>query len=280
MIKICELNKSYGKKRVIQDVSIELDTDTYGLLGPNGAGKTTLLRLLSGILSANSGKIIEDRRRECIGYLPQKFGCFPELTAYDQLDYFACLKKLPANQHKEEILRVLKIVNLEDKQKEKCRKLSGGMVRRMGIAQALLGKPSLLLLDEPTVGLDPEERNNFNNIIRGLEKTATIVLSTHLVEDVKYLCKKVIVMDKGKVCKIGTGEEIANVASGRVCEKRETELGNIKGEYYIERYVEKQGERFVRIITKEKLNEREESCCTPDIEDGYLAALKWKADYE
>lgn len=134
-----------------------------------------------------------------IGYLPQKFGCFPELTVYDQLEYFACLKKLPRAEHEEEIQRVIQLVNLEEYEKTKCAKLSGGMIRRVGIAQAMLGRPELLLLDEPTVGLDPRERNRFNKIIGELQGQTTILLSTHLMEDVKSLCNKVLTLENGKL---------------------------------------------------------------------------------
>lgn len=145
----------------------------YGLLGPNGSGKTTLLRMLAGVLQPTAGKIEIDRNS--IGYLPQKFGCFPELTVKEQLEYFACLKKIPKKLHEEEIDRVLDIIHLSDRKKDACRKLSGGMVRRMGIAQALLGNPKILLLDEPTVGLDPEERNHFHSIIYKIKGKMSII---------------------------------------------------------------------------------------------------------
>lgn len=210
MIEINNLRKKFGKKEILKGISLHLEPCTYGLVGPNGAGKTTLLRILAGVMKADGGEIYMPKENGLTGYLPQKFGCFSEFTVYEQLEYFACLKEIPKAGQKEEILRVLGIVNMDGQEKMKCKKLSGGMVRRIGIAQALLGNPLLLLLDEPTVGLDPEERNNFNNIIRKLEKKTTILLSTHLVEDINYLCQKVIVIKSGEILKSEAAEEFVD----------------------------------------------------------------------
>lgn len=199
MIDINGLRKKFGKKEVLKGISLHLEPHTYGLVGPNGAGKTTLLRILAGVMKADSGEIHREDKNGLTGYLPQKFGCFPEFSVYEQLEYFACLKELPKAGQKEEILRVLKIVNMDGQEQVRCKKLSGGMVRRIGIAQALLGNPQLLLLDEPTVGLDPKERTNFYQIIRKLEEKAAILLSTHLMEDVKHLCQEVIVVESGEI---------------------------------------------------------------------------------
>ena len=275
MIEIIGLRKKYGKKEVIKSINLKLGVDTYGLVGPNGAGKTTLIRILGGIIPSNGGKIINSYTDRIIGYLPQKFGCFPELTLYEQMEYFACLKNLPASKHQEEIMRVLKIVNMEDRKNEKCKKLSGGMVRRAGIAQALLGEPMLLLLDEPTVGLDPEERNNFNNIIRRLERKTTILLSTHLIEDIKYLCQKLIVMEKGEVLTVQDAQEIAKTASGKVIQIEESRIEQLPKPYYVERYFTEKDKKYMRILLLgENSDVSEGQQCEPDIEDGYLYFLK------
>lgn len=275
MIEIVGLTKKYGKREVIKDVTLQLESCTYGLVGPNGAGKTTLIRLLAGILNTNTGKIMLHQEKGGIGYLPQKFGCFPELTVYDQMKYFACLKRIRKTQQKDEIVRALKIVNLYEKQNMKCRKLSGGMIRRVGIAQALLGNPALLLLDEPTVGLDPEERNNFNNIIRNLKGKVTILLSTHLVEDIKYLCNRVIVIESGQVLKVADADEIASLAHGRVYKVPENELGNIKESFYIEKYLIENEEKIVKVLMLGEIKNMERyRTCDTDVEDGYLFLLK------
>lgn len=212
MIELRDLKKNFGKRKAIGGISLCLENVTYGLLGPNGSGKTTLLRMLAGVIRPSGGRVLLPSGR--IGYLPQKFGCFPELKVREQLEYFACLKKISAREQQREIRRVLRLVRLEDRQEEKCRKLSGGMIRRMGIAQALLGSPEILLLDEPTVGLDPEERSRFYEIIRCIQGKTAILLSTHLVEDVKNLCQEVLVLQEGKIRKKGTIEEIEDLAEG------------------------------------------------------------------
>lgn len=199
MIEINGIKKRFGKKEILKGISLKLGPCIYGLAGSNGAGKTTLLRILAGVMNADSGKITVQEGNGFTGYLPQKFGCFPELTVYEQLEYFACLKGIGGNGMESEIFRVLESVNMGGKEKVKCRKLSGGMVRRVGIAQALLGNPALLLLDEPTVGLDPEERKNFNQIIRKLEGESTVLLSSHLMEDIRSLCQRVIILESGEV---------------------------------------------------------------------------------
>ncbi len=281
MIKITELKKKYGKKEVLKEVSLQLDSYTYGLIGPNGAGKTTLIRILAGTLKANSGEISLNWKKENIGYLPQNFGCFPELTVFEQMEYFACLKNIPKYQQEEEIIRVLKIVNMGEMLKVKCRKLSGGMIRRIGIAQALMGNPILLLLDEPTVGLDPEERNNFNNIIRNLEGKVTILLSTHLVEDIKYLCQKVIVMEDGKILVSADADKIASTALGRVYKIPERRLVNLSKTYYIENYFTENGEKYAKVLMLGEISSlEEENCCEPDIVDGYLIILKNKTNFD
>lgn len=198
MINIIGLQKKYGKKEILHNITLELQNTTYGLVGANGAGKTTLIRILAGIITPSEGTVMVDGQKDAVGYLPQKFGCFPELTVYEQMQYFACLKKVPENKQRDEIDKVLCLVNMNEQKNVRCNKLSGGMVRRVGIAQALMGSPQLLLLDEPTVGLDFEERKRFNQILQKLEGKMTILLSTHLIEDINHVCRKVIIIQNGK----------------------------------------------------------------------------------
>ena len=155
MFKVKHVNKNFGKRKVLDDICLELENGCYGLLGPNGAGKTTLLRCILKLYPLKEGEICTNKD---IGYLPQKFGVFQELTVYDILYYFSTLKKVPKEERDGEIDRVLSLVNLEDRKKERMSRLSGGMLRRVGIAQAILGDPEVLFFDEPTAGLDPEER--------------------------------------------------------------------------------------------------------------------------
>lgn len=207
MLILENVSKKFRKREALKDVSLRMEEGCYGLLGPNGAGKTTLLRCVLGLYPVSSGRISFDGKSGEIGYLPQKFGMFQELKVYDMLYYFAAVKKIPAHLRKEEIEKVLKLVNLEDRYGEKVGKLSGGMQRRIGIAQALLGNPKLIFLDEPTTGLDPEERMRFRDIMSEVREGRTILLSTHIVEDVEYVCDRVIIMNHGRVLENVTVQE-------------------------------------------------------------------------
>lgn len=210
MIVLNDVTKKFKKREALKHVSLSFDKGCYGLLGPNGAGKTTLLRCILKLYHINSGTIsINDSNSE-IGYLPQKFGLFRELKVYDMLLYFAVMKKIPKNQYNAEIERVLTLVNLEDRSQERVSRLSGGMIRRLGIAQAILGNPSILFFDEPTAGLDPEERMRFKELIGDIAKNKIILISTHIVGDVEALCDRIIIMDKGSVLTNETMEELLN----------------------------------------------------------------------
>lgn len=207
MLILENVSKKFRKREALKDVSIQMEEGCYGLLGPNGAGKTTLLRCVLGLYPISSGRISLDGKPGEIGYLPQKFGMFQELTAYDMLYYFAAVKKIPGHLRKGEIEKVLSLVNLEDRYGEKVGKLSGGMQRRIGIAQALLGNPRFIFLDEPTAGLDPEERTRFRAIIGEIKEGRTILLSTHIVEDVESICDRVIMMNHGRILENVTVQE-------------------------------------------------------------------------
>ena len=277
MMETRALCKKYGKKTVVNDVSLHLETTAYGLLGPNGAGKTTLLRLLAGVIRADGGEIHYSEDCACIGYLPQKFGCFPELTVYEQMEYFACLKKIPAREQKDEIDKALCMVHLDDLRKTKCRKLSGGMVRRVGIAQAVIGRPRLILFDEPTVGLDVEERVRFIQVVEELGGQAIVLLSTHLVEDVKSACKKVIIMNRGDILSEESASGTAELAKGRVFQVRKEELEHIPFPFYVEKYENIEDTVYARILM-ETAPGIAYSACVPDLEDGYFWKVKMDGD--
>lgn len=221
MIKIQNLTAGYGKKIILSDINLELENQTYGIIGPNGSGKTTLFRVLTSfrmltsknILTANlkicSGDILVSdscnnkkmigKKNYQIGYLPQKFGCMPQLTVKEQLQYFCYLKKIPASEEKYEISRVLGAVRMSEFANQKCKKLSGGMVRRVGIAQAILGKPQFILLDEPTTGLDIEERCHFYQIFHQLEGVCPVLVSSHITEDIVEGCTNTIILKTGTI---------------------------------------------------------------------------------
>jgi ABC-2 type transport system ATP-binding protein len=227
-IRVTGLAKRYGSSRVLDDLDLSIGTGITGLLGPNGAGKTTLLRCLATTLAPDAGSIralgldpaqrnerTSLRRR--LGYLPQDPGFYPHFTAFDLVDYMAILKEFTdrPGRHRE-VRRVLAEVGLSDRAKTKVRKLSGGMRQRLALSQALLGSPDLLILDEPTVGLDPEQRMRFRSLVSGLGESRTVLLSTHQTEDVAALCERVVVLSHGRVVFDGTPGELAGTANGQI----------------------------------------------------------------
>jgi ABC-2 type transport system ATP-binding protein len=222
------LVKAYGRHRALDELDLSTTTGVTGLLGPNGAGKTTLLRILATVLSPDEGSLrvlgrdpftAEGRRgiRRRLGYLPQDAGFHRGFTAFEAVDYIAVLKEhTQTGDRHEEVRRVLRLVGLDDVATKKVRALSGGMRQRLGLAQALLGRPELLVLDEPTVGLDPEQRMRFRDLVSEAGHGRTVVLSTHQTEDVAAVCSSVVVMHRGRVLFIGSVDALARQATGRV----------------------------------------------------------------
>lgn len=227
-VRIAGLGKRFGSTVALDDVDLEIGTGLTGFLGPNGAGKTTLLRCLATALAPDCGRLdvlghdpaVAEQRtalRRRLGYLPQNPGLYPNFTAFALLDYVAVLKELTDRRERHrEVRRVLEEVQLSDRAGTKVRKLSGGMRQRVALAQALLGNPDLLILDEPTVGLDPEQRMSFRALISRLGESRTVLLSTHQTEDVGALCERVVVMRDGRAVFDGTPAALAGLASDRV----------------------------------------------------------------
>ncbi|MDE6433308.1 MAG: ATP-binding cassette domain-containing protein [Lachnospiraceae bacterium] len=276
MLDIKGLSKSFGRKEILHNISCHLDSGVYGLLGPNGAGKTTLLRCVLGLYPYNSGSVLlnekdtlKEKRESRIGYLPQKSGVFPGLTVEEHLKYFACQKEINKKEADACIDEVLEMVHLKEYRKIKGRKLSGGMVRRLGIAQALLGKPELIIFDEPTTGLDPEERSRFKNIVRQLGKEMTVIMSTHIVEDVEAVCNQIIIIKDGEISAQGSQEEISRYAAGKVYEIPREELTD---EDYVEKEKEVDGKEVLRVLSGRAIDADKRT--KPNVEDGYLCILK------
>lgn len=274
-ITIKHLSKNFGRKQVLYDLSYTFEKGIYGLLGPNGAGKTTLLRCILNLYHTKSDCILlEQEKNEFpdqsrIGYLPQKSGVFPSLTVEEQLQYFANVKHIPKVQWDEEITRVLELVHLSEERKVKGKKLSGGMVRRVGIAQALLNHPFLIIFDEPTTGLDPEERLRFKQIIKGLGKESIVLLSTHIVEDVEAVCDEVIILDQGRILASGSQGAISKIAAGKVYEVTEEQK---EPEDYVVKVTEEESLTKYRILTTRKIPDV--AGVKANVEDGYLCTLK------
>ena len=205
-LSIDRLTKQYQNKIAVDRISLRLNTGIYGLLGANGAGKTTLMRMVCGILKPTSGTITfdgidvsEERYRSMLGYLPQDFGYYPEFTGEDFLLYMAALKGMRKPQARRKTVELLKLVSLYDVAKKKIKTYSGGMKQRLGIAQALLNQPKLLVLDEPTAGLDPKERVRFRDLIKDLGKDSIVLLSTHIVSDIEHIADDILMMKSGQL---------------------------------------------------------------------------------
>ncbi len=205
-LAIDRLTKQYQNKIAVDRISLRLNTGIYGLLGANGAGKTTLMRMICGILKPTSGTITfdgidvsEESYRAILGYLPQDFGYYPEFTGEDFLLYMAALKGMTKPQAKRKAVELLELVSLRDVAKKKIKTYSGGMKQRLGIAQALLNQPKVLVLDEPTAGLDPKERVRFRDLIKGLGKDSIVLLSTHIVSDIEHIADDILMMKSGQL---------------------------------------------------------------------------------
>ncbi|MCC6412348.1 MAG: ABC transporter ATP-binding protein [Saprospiraceae bacterium] len=229
-LTIRNLSKTYPNGvRALNDVSLDIPTGMYGLLGPNGAGKSTLMRTLATLQDADSGTVTlgdidvlkdKDAVRRVLGYLPQEFGIYPRISALDMLDHLAVLKGINNNkQRKDMVDALLQRVNLWDHRKKAVSSYSGGMRQRFGIAQALLGDPKLIIVDEPTAGLDPGERNRFYNLLSEIGENVIVILSTHIVEDVRELCSNMAIINLGQVFYAGTPEDALQALGGKIWEK-------------------------------------------------------------
>lgn len=246
ILQISNLNKQYSNGVLaLNNVSLTIERGMFGLLGPNGAGKTTLMRTLATLQDADSGSVTfgeidvlknKDEVRKILGYLPQEFGVYPRITTYDLLDHLALLKGFVNRVERKELVNYLITkVNLEEHRNKSVSTFSGGMRQRFGIAQCLIGNPKLLIVDEPTAGLDPGERNRFYNILSEIGENVVVILSTHIVQDVQELCTNMAIMDKGKVLFAGNTADALNKIKGKVWEKKinKSELHDYQNQYKI-----------------------------------------------
>ena len=276
MLEVKQVSKKFKKKKALDSVNINLDKGIYGLLGENGAGKTTLIRCMTGLYKVSDGEIkwdkknIKDEKEFCdlIGYLPQYFEGLKELTVWENMEYFAHLKNLPNLQVKARIEDSLKKVNLLENKDVKAKNLSGGMKRRLGIAQAILNNPKIIIFDEPTAGLDPKERLRFQNLISDYKNKESItIISTHIVSDIETLCDYIIVMKKGKVLGLYEAFELANVAKGKVYSLTEEQYAIQKENCYMVSKSQDEDKIKIRVLSEKVIEGKKEMA---NIEDGYL----------
>ncbi len=284
MLKVNIIEKRFGKKRVLNGITFTAARQVTGILGPNGAGKTTLLRIIAGITSRSGGEIIfEDSegkqipdKQIRIGYLPQNFGLIRNYTLFEHMEYFACIQGIEKEMWDETINCMLDMVHLSGMKDVRCGKLSGGMVRRAGIAQAFLGSPDIILLDEPATGLDPEERIRFQNLVNAFRNKCTIIISTHILDDVEQLCDELLVADNGDILYSGKAVGLIEKAEGRtyVMTQREADHWQEHGinmKYYCKE--QKNMVRFLYLRDGSYENAKAEKV-EPQVEDGYMYLLK------
>lgn len=262
-LSVCNLTKDFGGKRAVDNVSFKLSYGVYGLLGPNGAGKTTLMKMLVDILTPSSGEVCLDgvnvhelgaSYRDKLGYMPQEIGVYKNFSARKFLKYIAALKGITGKAADKKIEELLDLVGLKDVGRKKLGGFSGGMLRRIGIAQTLLNDPQILILDEPTAGLDPQERIRFRNIISELSENRIVVLSTHIISDMEFIAGEVIIMRNGGVLKIDTTDRLLQDVEGKVWSATISHamFQKIKNQYTIGNIVQKSDGVEIRIIGDKK----------------------------
>ena len=280
---INNISKEFKDKIAVDKFNVTLNSGIYGLLGPNGSGKTTLMRILADVSSPSSGDILVNgesknklgaKYRDLIGYVPQNIGFYKNFTAEKFLYYVAALKGVDKNIEKSKIDELLKFVNLEQDRKRKIGKFSGGMKQRLGIAQALLNDPKILILDEPTAGLDPNERIRFKNLISQLSKGKIVILSTHIVSDIEFIANEVLVMKEGRLVEKSALDDILDSVRGKVytISINECDLEEVESKFKISSITRNNSGINVRIVGDENVNINKFKCIEedPNLEDVFL----------
>lgn len=283
---INHLTKTYGNKQALQDISFRVGEGIHGLLGPNGAGKTTLMRLLATLLEPTSGTVeiggvaLKDkaRIRELVGYLPQEFAFYPGMTVVEAMDYLALLSGIAGRaERKRRIDNLLELVNLTEQRRTKVKALSGGMKRRLGVAQAMVHEPKLLIVDEPTAGLDPEERIRFRRLLSRFAEGRIVLLSTHVVEDVESTCEQMTVLHKGRLRYHGRIGDLTAAAAGRVwiaeLDRVEWERDRDRDRFPVLSAVPEGRNMRVRVLADEQPYAGAQQTA-PSIEDAYLHLMR------
>ena len=283
-IQIQALKKNYGQKAVLDNISLTIGNGMFGLLGRNGAGKTTLMQILSTLREPTSGTVtfneipLEDTRkiRSLIGYLPQEFSLYPDMSVLEIMRYLAALSDLPMEVQRQRIPDLLQRVNLWEDRGKKVRKLSGGMKRRLGIAQDLLHDPQVLIADEPTVGLDPQERLRFYALLNEFSSNRIVIVSSHIVSDIETVCEKVAVLDAGKLLFTGTVEDLAQTAEGKVYELTvpKSRQASIQNQYCVLSSQGHLADVKIRVLHDSVPAAGDPVTCEATVEDGYMEMLR------
>ena len=287
-IRIEGLEKYYGKKHALKNVTLTIPSGMFGLLGRNGAGKTTLMKVLATLIGKQGGKVtvcgipVEEaaRIRRITGYLPQEFSMYPNMGVYEAMDYLGTLSKMPKKVRKERIPVLLEKVNLQEHYRTKIRALSGGMKRRLGIAQAILHDPKVLIVDEPTAGLDPEERVRFRNLLCEIAEDRIVILSTHIVGDIEATCEQIAIMDEGEIYYNGTVMDLLRMTEGKVytAQISRKELAKMKENYVLTSMLTQGNNVMVRFLSEQK-PQVEASACEPGVEDAYMYLMQEKEGF-
>lgn len=272
-IVLKNITKKYKNKEVLSHLNFEFDNKICAFIGHNGSGKSTLMRIITGLIEPTQGEVIFyqndkiiDYKKVKFGYLSQEFNAFKEFTVYEQLEYFAIMKKINKKVYSNEIKKVLVEVNLWENKDVKCKNLSGGMIRRLGIAQTLLGSPDVIILDEPVVGLDPDERMRFMEIIKSIQLDIPIIFSTHIIDDISSLSPEIILFKNGQIKFNGSSSQFIDSAKGKIYLCSRENLSKVK-----ERISSiKISENTYRVIASNRLNYDFLQDITPCMEDAYI----------
>ena len=279
-LTIQNISKNYGKKHALNGVSFEMENGVYGLLGPNGAGKSTLIRILAGVMEASGGEILVNGKnkkycgrefRATLGYLPQSLDFYPEFSGLDYLRFMAALKGIKNDEAEPKIKKLAEQVHLTHDLNRKCVNYSGGMKRRLGIAQALLNDPEILILDEPTAGLDPNERIKFRNLVSIFSRDRTVLLSTHIVSDIDCIAKETVMIKDGKVGRMESTQSFVDAIEGKVWLMKMTvdELVEYQNDHIISNVIPIGDKMEVRIVSDEK-PAADAAVAPPTLENAYL----------
>ncbi len=284
-LKISNLSKTYANGvKALDNINIEISNGMFGLLGPNGAGKSSLMRTLATLQEADEGTAFLDdidimknpvELRKVLGYLPQEFGVYPQITAYQLLDHMAILKGITNGKERKELVEyLLQKVNLFQKRHQKVKGFSGGMKQRVGIAQALIGNPKLIIVDEPTAGLDPGERNRFHNLLADVAEDVIIILSTHIVDDVTELCANMAIMNEGSMVYKGTPQAVISELNGKVWQKiiERNEIDEYQKNYTLISDKMVAGKPLIHVLSDSNPGEGFESIA-PDLEDVFFSKI-------